>query len=75
MAVKRLKVDAEESAHRELRIASQLAGESTSHIVPIFDSGEDADTGYVFCRHGPGGVEPTGRFGKRKDLFARRKSG
>jgi serine/threonine protein kinase len=44
VAVKRLKLDAETSAHRELRIASQLAGNSTSHIVPIFDSGEDANT-------------------------------
>jgi hypothetical protein len=48
VAVKRLKVDAEMSAHRELRIASQLAGKSTSHIVPIFDSGEDAETGRYF---------------------------
>jgi serine/threonine protein kinase len=48
VAVKRLKVDAEMSAHRELRIASQLAGKSTNHIVPIFDSGEDANTGRYF---------------------------
>jgi serine/threonine protein kinase len=48
VAVKRLKVDAEISAHRELRIASQLAGKSMKHIVPIFDSGEDADTGRYF---------------------------
>jgi serine/threonine protein kinase len=48
VAVKRLNLDAEASAHRELRIASQLAGKPTKHVIPIFDSGEDANSGRYF---------------------------
>jgi len=48
VAVKRLNLDVEASAHRELRIASQLAGKSTKHVIPIFDSGEDPNSGRYF---------------------------
>jgi serine/threonine protein kinase len=45
VAVKRLKVSAAEAAHRELRIAEDLAGKSFSHVLDVLDSGEDAEFG------------------------------
>lgn len=48
VAVKRLKLDAEASAHRELRVASLFENQTTSHIIPIHDSGEDANSGRYF---------------------------
>ncbi len=48
VAVKRLHLDADVSAHRELRIASNLAGKNLKHVIPVFDSGEDPETGRYF---------------------------
>ena len=48
LAVKRIKLKAEEAAHRELRIADELAGTQFSHVIPIFDSGQDAESGSYF---------------------------
>jgi eukaryotic-like serine/threonine-protein kinase len=48
VAVKRLKVSADDAAHRELRIANELAGNVHAHIIPMYDAGEDADSGAYF---------------------------
>jgi serine/threonine-protein kinase len=45
LAVKRLKISAADAAHRELRIADELAGKSFKHVIDIIDSGEDAEGG------------------------------
>lgn len=45
VAVKRLKLTVGEAAHRELKIADELAGKSFQHVLEIFDSGEDAEAG------------------------------
>jgi serine/threonine-protein kinase len=48
VAIKQLNIDADASAHRELRVASSLENESMSNVIPIFDSGEDANSGRYF---------------------------
>lgn len=48
VAVKRLKVEAENAAHRELRIAADLVGKSLPHVIPVYDAGEDAESGSYF---------------------------
>jgi len=48
VAVKRLHVDAEHAAHRELRIAAELKGKSHKHVIPVYDSGIDAESDSYF---------------------------
>jgi serine/threonine-protein kinase len=48
VAIKRLRIDADASAHRELRIASLFENQGASHIIPMYDSGEDANNGRYF---------------------------
>ncbi len=48
VAVKRLKVTVGEAAHRELKIADELAGKSFGHVLAVFDSGEDSEGGGYF---------------------------
>jgi len=48
VAVKKLHVSTADAAHRELRIADELKGNSYEHVIPFIDAGEDADTGYYF---------------------------
>jgi eukaryotic-like serine/threonine-protein kinase len=48
VAVKRLHMTAADAAHRELRIAAELAGRRLSHVIPVFDAGEDAGSGHYF---------------------------
>lgn len=48
VAVKRLKISATEAAHRELRIADELAGKAYTNIMPILDAGQDADSDRYF---------------------------
>jgi serine/threonine protein kinase len=48
VAVKRLKVTAGEAAHRELKIADELAGKSFQHALAALDSGEDSEGGQYF---------------------------
>ena len=43
VAVKRLKVTAGEAAHRELKIADELAGKVFVNVLEVLDSGEDAE--------------------------------
>lgn len=48
VAVKRLKLTADEAAHRELEIASKLTSQSFKNILPVFDSGQDSESGRYF---------------------------
>ena len=48
VAVKKLHLAANAASHRELRIADELVGRSLEHVVPVLDSGEDAETRSVF---------------------------
>lgn len=45
VAVKRLKLTVGEAAHRELKIADELAGKAFQHVLAVLDSGEDAEAG------------------------------
>jgi hypothetical protein len=48
LAIKKIKLRAEDAAHRELRIADEFAGSQFSYIVPILDSGQDAESNCYF---------------------------
>lgn len=48
VAVKRLKLTADEAAHRELEIASELSSKSFKNILPVFDSGQDSESSRYF---------------------------
>jgi eukaryotic-like serine/threonine-protein kinase len=48
VAVKRLLVDADEAAHRELAIGEWLAGRSLGHVVPVLDYGLDPESDRYF---------------------------
>jgi serine/threonine protein kinase len=48
VAVKRLKIDATDAAHRELRIADELAEHKLTHVMPVLDSGQDANSDRYF---------------------------
>lgn len=44
VAIKRLKITANAAAHREMNIGRVLASRSLQHVVPVLDSGQDAET-------------------------------
>jgi len=44
VAIKRLKLSAKDAAYRELRIAEEIAGKNFNHVIPILDSGIDANS-------------------------------
>jgi eukaryotic-like serine/threonine-protein kinase len=48
VAVKRLHLTASAAAHRELRIADDLIGRTSSHVMPILDAGLDSASGNYF---------------------------
>lgn len=48
VAIKRLKINADQAAFRELNIARQLMRNSYLHIVPILDAGMDAESNRYF---------------------------
>jgi len=48
VAIKRLKIDANQAAHRELIIGNELMQRSLSHIVPIIDAGQDSESDRYF---------------------------
>jgi hypothetical protein len=48
LAVKRLHLTANDAAHREMRIASDLAGRHLSHVIPVLDAGEDPESSAYF---------------------------
>ena len=48
VAIKRLKLSADEAAHRELRIGARLMESSFEHVVPILDAGQDPQSDRYF---------------------------
>lgn len=48
VAVKRIKIDAKQAAHREMRIAEELTGKDYQHIIPVYDAGLDAESDNYF---------------------------
>jgi eukaryotic-like serine/threonine-protein kinase len=48
VAVKRLRLSADDAAHRELRIAELLADQHYAHVLPVLDAGQDADSNRYF---------------------------
>jgi len=48
VAIKRLHVNATHAAHRELRIAQEFVSRSFSHVMPVLDSGQDAESEAYF---------------------------
>jgi serine/threonine-protein kinase len=48
VAVKRLFIPADGTAHRELLIANELAGRNLSFVIPVLDAGLDAETDNYF---------------------------
>ena len=48
VAVKRLKLNANQAAHRELTIGKQLMQRSLSHVVQIIDAGQDSESDRYF---------------------------
>ncbi len=43
-AIKKLKVDANETGHRELRLADDFTEKDFHNIIPIFDAGQDSES-------------------------------
>ncbi|MDP2299059.1 MAG: serine/threonine-protein kinase [Pseudolabrys sp.] len=48
VAIKRLKMNAMQAAHRELSVAARLMDRSFRHVVPILDVGQDAQSDRYF---------------------------
>jgi serine/threonine protein kinase len=48
LAIKKLKLTANETANRELRIAEKLSSATLKYIVPVFDYGQDSETDNYF---------------------------
>src|ERR1700735_243409 len=47
VAVKRLHLSSQQAAHREMRIADELAGKDLKNVMPVLDAGEYAGHYYV----------------------------
>ncbi|HYX09528.1 MAG TPA: serine/threonine-protein kinase [Bacteroidales bacterium] len=48
VAVKRLKISAENAAYRELRIAGEIVEKTYNNVMPVLDSGQDANSERYF---------------------------
>lgn len=48
LAIKKLNIEAKDAAHRELKIAKDLANRKLSQVIPVLDSGQDADSDFYF---------------------------
>ena len=48
VAIKKLHVDAEAASHREMKVAEELRKRRYHGVIPVFDSGEDANSGGYF---------------------------
>jgi serine/threonine-protein kinase len=48
VAVKRLHIAAAQAAHRELEIASELAGRNLQYVMPVLDAGQDSESDGYF---------------------------
>ncbi|MGA2064068.1 MAG: serine/threonine-protein kinase [Thermoguttaceae bacterium] len=67
VAVKRLKVSASEAAHRELRLAEELAGKAFGNVIRVLDSGQDSESDSYFI------VMPRAEKSLRDDVDAGRR--
>lgn len=47
-AIKQLKINAEDSSFRELSIAAELEEKDYEHVIKIYNSGQDAETGRTY---------------------------
>ena len=48
LAVKKLRITADEAYHRELDVARDLIGRDFEHVLPILDAGQDADSHHYY---------------------------
>lgn len=48
VAVKRLHINADDAAHRELRVAEDLIAATHDHVIPVLDAGQDAASDRYF---------------------------
>jgi serine/threonine-protein kinase len=48
VAVKRLKISVNQAAHRELKIAKELSARKLANVIPVYDSGQDANSNLYF---------------------------
>ena len=48
VAVKKLHLGATDAAHRELKIASELANRKFEHVMPVLDAGQDSESDGYF---------------------------
>lgn len=48
VAIKRLKLSAQQAAHRELKVGQELMARELTHVVPILDAGQDAESDRYF---------------------------
>lgn len=48
VAIKRLKISADQAAHRELKIGQSLMQQSFGHVVPVLDAGQDSESDRYF---------------------------
>jgi len=48
VAIKKLKISANQAAHRELKIAKELAIRKLVNVIPVYDSGQDANSNSYF---------------------------
>ncbi len=48
VSVKRLNLNARDAAYRELRIADELSQHNLKYVIPILDSGQDANSDHYF---------------------------
>ena len=44
VAVKKLHIEASDAAHRELKIAAELASRTLAHVMPVLDAGQDSES-------------------------------
>jgi serine/threonine-protein kinase len=48
LAIKKIKVSAQDEAHREIRIANKLLNKEYRNVIPFYDAGYDKNTGQYF---------------------------
>ena len=48
VAIKRLKISADQAAHRELKIGQNLMEKTFAHVVPVLDAGQDSESDRYF---------------------------
>ena len=73
VAIKRLKITAGQAAHREMNIGNDLSNRKYNHVVPILDSGLDADSDRYYlvmpvCEQSLPSAHRSGAGGQRSSL-------